>query len=74
MDERDLNLRDGDPQAKAAPVTAPRPKGFGSEMLERTLACDLKAKTALTFNSHGLHRMIAVPLNRRVVHTPAVGA
>jgi two-component system, chemotaxis family, CheB/CheR fusion protein len=56
------------------PVTTPRRKGFGSEMLERTLAFDFKAKTTLTFNPSGLHCTIAIPLNRRVVHTPAVDA
>ena len=56
------------------PVTAPRRKGFGSEMLERTLAFEFKAKTTLIFNAQGLHCTIAVPLNRRVVHTPALGA
>jgi two-component system CheB/CheR fusion protein len=54
-------------------VTSPRRKGFGSELLERTLAFELKGKTTLTYNGSGLHCTIAIPLNRRVVHTPAVG-
>ena len=60
---------------KAGPrVKPPQRKGFGSELLERTLAFELKGKTTLTFNASGLQCTIAIPLNRRVVHTPAVGA
>jgi two-component system CheB/CheR fusion protein len=55
-------------------VKSPRRKGFGSELLERTLAFELKGRTTLTYNGSGLHCTIAIPLNRRVVHTPAVGA
>jgi two-component system CheB/CheR fusion protein len=55
-------------------VKPPRRKGFGSELLERTLAFELKGKTTLTYNAAGIHCTIVVPLNRRVVHTPAVGA
>jgi two-component system, chemotaxis family, CheB/CheR fusion protein len=54
-------------------VEPPPRKGFGSELLEKTLAFELKGKTSLTYNPSGLHCMIAIPLNRRVVHTPAVG-
>jgi two-component system, chemotaxis family, CheB/CheR fusion protein len=56
------------------PVTAPQRRGFGSELLERTLAFDLKGKTTLSFNGSGLHCTIIIPLNRRVVHTPALEA
>jgi two-component system CheB/CheR fusion protein len=55
-------------------VKRPQRKGFGSELLEKTLAFELKARTSLTYNSSGLHCTIAIPLNRRVVHTPAFGA
>ncbi|HVX75174.1 MAG TPA: CheR family methyltransferase [Bradyrhizobium sp.] len=55
-------------------VTPPQRRGFGSELLERTLAFDLKGKTTLSFNASGLHCTIVIPLNRRVVHTPAMGA
>jgi len=53
-------------------VEPPQRKGFGSELLERTLAFELKGKTTLTFNPSGLHCTIVIPLNRRVVHPPAV--
>ena len=53
-------------------VASPQRKGFGSELLERTLAFDLKGKTSLSFNGSGLHCTIVIPLNRRVVHTPAM--
>ncbi len=56
------------------PVTPPKRKGFGSELLERTLAFELKGKTTLTFNPSGLHCTILIPLNRRIVHSPLVGA
>lgn len=55
-------------------VAQPKRKGFGSELLERTLAFELKSKTTLTFNRSGLHCTIAIPLSRRVVHTPLKGA
>ena len=56
------------------PVAPPQRKGFGSELLERTLAFELKGKTTLAFEPSGLHCTIAIPLTRRIVHTPAVGA
>jgi two-component system CheB/CheR fusion protein len=55
-------------------VEPPKRKGFGSELLERTLAFELKGKTTLAYSSTGLHCTIAIPLNRRIVHTPALGA
>ena len=54
-------------------IEPPQRKGFGSELLERTLAFELKGRTTLAYNGTGLHCTIAIPLNRRVVHTPAVG-
>jgi two-component system, chemotaxis family, CheB/CheR fusion protein len=54
-------------------VEPPRRKGFGTELLERTLSFELKGKTTLAYNPTGLQCTIAIPLNRRVVHTPAIG-
>jgi two-component system CheB/CheR fusion protein len=56
------------------PVKPPPRKGFGTELLERTMAFELKGKSTLAFNVSGFHCTIAIPLNRRVVHTPAVDA
>ncbi|MGY3444769.1 CheR family methyltransferase [Bradyrhizobium sp. USDA 4473] len=55
-------------------VSSPRRKGFGSELLERTLAFEFKGKTTLAFNSSGLHATIAIPMSARVVHTPNMGS
>jgi two-component system, chemotaxis family, CheB/CheR fusion protein len=54
-------------------VAPPQRKGFGSELLERTTAFELKGKTTLDFSPAGLRCTIAMPLNRRVVHTPITG-
>jgi two-component system, chemotaxis family, CheB/CheR fusion protein len=56
------------------PVAPPQRKGFGSELLERTLAFELKSKTSLTFDRNGLQCTIAIPLSRRVAHSPLTGA
>lgn len=53
-------------------IEPPKRKGFGSELLERTLAFELKGKTELMFDPAGLQCTIKIPLNRRVVHTPAL--
>jgi two-component sensor histidine kinase len=53
-------------------VAPPQRKGFGTELLERTLAFELNGRTTLTFSPSGVHCRIVVPLNRRVVHTPAM--
>jgi two-component system CheB/CheR fusion protein len=55
-------------------LAPPQRKGFGSELLERRLAFELKGKTALAVDPAGLYCTIAIPLTRRVVHTPAAGA
>ncbi|WP_298258093.1 CheR family methyltransferase [Bradyrhizobium sp.] len=55
-------------------VEPPQRKGFGTELLEKTLAFELKGKATLNYDPSGLRCTIAIPLNRRVVHTPAVGA
>jgi two-component system CheB/CheR fusion protein len=54
------------------PVKPPQRRGFGTEMLERTLAFEFKARTSLQFEPVGLRCTIMVPLNRRVVLSPAV--
>jgi two-component system, chemotaxis family, CheB/CheR fusion protein len=35
---------------------------------------ELKGTTTLSYNGSGLHCTIAIPLSRRVFHTPALGA
>jgi two-component system, chemotaxis family, CheB/CheR fusion protein len=55
-------------------IVPPKRKGFGSELLERTLAFEFKGKTTLTYNPAGLQCTIAIPLNRRVIHSPSVDA
>ena len=58
---------------KGGPAVAPPERtGFGSELLEKTVAFELKGKTTLTYRPSGLHCTIAIPLNPRVVHTPAL--
>ena len=44
-------------------------RGFGSELLERTLAFELKSKTNLAFDPSGLRCTIAIPVTRRVFHS-----
>jgi two-component system, chemotaxis family, CheB/CheR fusion protein len=51
-------------------VTPPPRKGFGTELLERTLAFEFKGQTTMTFNADGLHCIITIPLSRRTIHTP----
>ncbi len=53
-------------------VSPPQRKGFGTEMLERTLAFEFKAKTSLQFDPSGVQCTLAIPLNRRVVLSPAM--
>jgi two-component system CheB/CheR fusion protein len=53
-------------------VGPPQRKGFGTEMLERTLAFEFKARTSLQFAASGVQCTIVIPLSRRVVHSPAV--
>ncbi|MBW7968814.1 CheR family methyltransferase [Bradyrhizobium sp. BR 10289] len=54
------------------PVQRPTRKGFGSELLERTMAFDLKGQTTMTFNGSGLHCQIVIPLIKRTFHTPSM--
>jgi two-component system CheB/CheR fusion protein len=51
-------------------VAPPQRKGFGTEMLERTLAFEFKARTALLFDAAGVHCTITIPLTRQIAHTP----
>jgi two-component sensor histidine kinase len=74
-DARDPTRLIFDWQERGGPdVAPPRRKGFGTELLERTMAFELKAESTLTFDASGFRCIIAIPLTRRVVHTPAVGA
>lgn len=54
-------------------VAPPQRRGFGSELLERTLAFEFKGKTTLEFNPSGLHGSVSIPLTRRILHSLAVG-
>ncbi|MFC5323430.1 CheR family methyltransferase [Bradyrhizobium oligotrophicum] len=56
----------GGPQVKPT-----RRKGFGTEVLERTLAFELKARTSLSFNPAGLHYQITLPVGRSFLQSPA---
>ncbi|MBR1173379.1 PAS domain-containing protein [Bradyrhizobium sp. KB893862 SZCCT0404] len=55
-------------------VTPPPRKGFGTELLERTLAFELKGHTTISFNASGLICLIAIPLTKRTFHTPSMEA
>jgi two-component sensor histidine kinase len=52
---------------------APRRRGFGQELIERTLPYELKAKTQFTFSPGGLRCVIEAPLNERITHTGTLG-
>lgn len=53
-------------------VTPPPRKGFGTELLERTLAFEFKGQTMMAYNPVGLQCTITIPLSKRTFHTPAV--
>jgi two-component system, chemotaxis family, CheB/CheR fusion protein len=58
---------------RAGPTVAPpKRKGFGSELLEKTVPFELKGSTTLGYNGSGLHCTITIPLNRRIIHTPVL--
>lgn len=60
-------------QERGGPPAPPRPrKGFGTELLERTLAFEFKGQTTMAFNPLGLQCTITIPLTKRAFHTPAV--
>jgi len=44
-------------------ISAPRPKGYGSELIERALPYQLGAGTTLEFMKSGVHCVISVPLD-----------
>lgn len=54
------------------PVKAPLRKGFGTVLLESTLAFEFKGQTEMTFNGTGLQCTITLPLSKRAFHTPVV--
>jgi two-component system, chemotaxis family, CheB/CheR fusion protein len=62
---RDLTFAWSETGAPVAP-TAPRRKGFGTELLERTLAYELGARTRLSFDPGGFRCTIEVPLTERI--------
>jgi two-component sensor histidine kinase len=45
---------------------APKRRGFGTDLLERTLAYELQAKTVQAFESDGLRCTIELPLTERI--------
>lgn len=50
-----------------------RRRGFGTELLERTLRFELSARTALAYEPTGLRCTIELPItNRLIVDGPAV--
>jgi two-component system, chemotaxis family, CheB/CheR fusion protein len=53
-------------------VKAPPRKGFGSELLERTLAFEFKGETTMSYNPSGLQCTVTLPLTKRTFHTPSV--
>jgi two-component system, chemotaxis family, CheB/CheR fusion protein len=50
-------------------TVAPRRRGFGSELIERTLRYELDAETELEFTPGGVRCTIEVPLNERTAFT-----
>jgi len=56
----------GGPQVKPS-----QRKGFGTEVLERTLAFELKGRTSLTFNPAGLQFEVTLPLSRSFLQSAA---
>ena len=49
----------------------PARRGFGTELLERTLSYELKARTDLSFQRDGLRCSILLPLTSRTIVKPA---
>jgi two-component system CheB/CheR fusion protein len=50
-------------------VSEPQRRGFGTELLERVLAFELKARTSLAYEPEGLRCAIELPLDARVRFT-----
>lgn len=58
---------------RGGPEVKPPPrKGFGTELLERTLAFEFKGRTGLAFEPAGLYCTITIPFSKRTFHTPVV--
>ena len=58
---------------RGGPEVKPPPrKGFGTELLERTLAFEFKGQTGLAFEPAGLSCTITIPFGKRTFHTPVV--
>ena len=55
-------------------IDKPGRRGFGSEVLEQTLAFELKASTTLRFDPGGLHCRILIPLGQRLLQQPLAPA
>jgi two-component sensor histidine kinase len=51
-----------------APVRPPTRSGFGTRVLERTLAYELEAQTVLAYEPDGLRCTIRLPLSARIGH------
>ncbi|HZR88141.1 MAG TPA: CheR family methyltransferase [Bradyrhizobium sp.] len=51
-------------------VRPPQRQGFGTEMLERTLAFEFQARTALAYKLSGVQCTIRIPLTRRIFQAP----
>ncbi|HEV7253164.1 MAG TPA: hypothetical protein VGN97_08690 [Mesorhizobium sp.] len=45
----------------------PKRKGFGTELLERTLAYDLKGQATLEFRQDGPHATVSLPAVERII-------
>ena len=51
---------------------APKPQarsGFGTELLQRTLAYDLRGETKVTYASDGIRYLIRLPVSDRLIVT-----
>jgi two-component system, chemotaxis family, CheB/CheR fusion protein len=60
-------------RAKGGPqVKPPKRSGFGTEILERTLAFELKGRPSLLFNPGGVHFTVVVPLSGGIVRSLAM--
>jgi two-component sensor histidine kinase len=53
-------------------VNTPQRQGFGTEMLERTLAFEFQARTSLVYNRTGVQCTIRIPVTRRIFQMPVM--
>ena len=51
-------------------VNGPGRQGFGTEILERTLAFEFQARTQLSFKPSGMQCTIRIPMTRRIFQVP----